>query len=306
MEVAAQAMSLQRVAGIAFDGAIFTNFDQEHAEFYTNLADYFAAKCTLFSAVKAGAPSLINIDNSSCKKFFDQYSRQYTLTSFGKTTHAQLQITNLHVQPCVTFDLHLQGIHHISCPALVGNFNSYNIAVSVSMAFALGAPMRAITDALHVFPGVPGRFERHTLPNGAMCVIDHAHNPSSFKAVLSTLRQLTSHLIVVFGAGGERDATKRPMMGATTAELADLVVLTSDNPRSECPQAIIEQIKQGIDAEHMHKITEELDRTVAITKAYQSSRPGSVIALLGKGSDEYQIMGDIKTFFSEKLIIKGL
>lgn len=153
---------------------------------------------------------------------------------------------------------------------------------------------------------MPGRLEKYALPNNAYCYIDYAHNPSSFYAVLSTLRQFTPHLIVVFGAGGERDAAKRPMMGAAAAEFADTIILTADNPRSEDPATIAQHIALGIPEHLRTKIICELDREKAIKMAYTLSQPDSIIALLGKGPDEYQIVQGNKTRFSEKEILQTL
>jgi UDP-N-acetylmuramyl-tripeptide synthetase len=185
-------------------------------------------------------------------------------------------------------------------------FNVYNVLGVVGLAVKLGISPDIIGNALHAFKKVPGRLEQYHMPNGSRCIIDYAHNPSSYQAVLSTLRTLTPHLIVVFGCGGNRDKSKRPLMGAIATELADLVVLTSDNPRSENPIDIIVDIQQGIATEHKYKVICELDREQAIKKAYQLSKDGSIIVLLGKGPDEYQMVGTVKTPFSESGIIKSL
>ncbi len=139
-----------------------------------------------------------------------------------------------------------------------------------------------------------------------MGIIDYAHNPSSYEAILSLLRDMTNHLIVVFGAGGQRDREKRPQMGNIAARYADIVILTSDNPRTEDPQAIIEDIKAGITPDQLAQVLCELDREQAIKKAYALSKAGSVIALLGKGQEEYQIIGTKMIPFSDKKVIHSL
>jgi len=192
------------------------------------------------------------------------------------------------------------------CTSLFGTYNAYNILAATSMALALRMDPADIQTALQTFAGVPGRLQEHALPNGARCFIDYAHNPESFQAALSTLRLLTSQLIVVFGAGGGKDKLKRPIMGFIAAEIADIIIITSDNPRFEDPIVIAEDITRGIPEKLQHKIVQELDRKKAIEYAYRLSDQGSIIALLGKGPDEYQIIGTTKHYFSERTIVEQL
>jgi UDP-N-acetylmuramyl-tripeptide synthetase len=190
------------------------------------------------------------------------------------------------------------------CPTLMGNFNCYNILAAVRMALALGIESQAIASSLQLFSGVPGRLEQFNMPNGARCIIDYAHNPSSYQAVLSMLRAQTDDLIVIFGAGGKRDPHKRPIMGGIAASFADTIILTSDNPRTEDPFAIMDAIAAGV--KDKNKVVYEVDRAKAIEIAYKKSRTGSIIVILGKGTDEYQIIGSEKKKFSEKQIIQAL
>jgi len=201
---------------------------------------------------------------------------------------------------------HQNTAHNFTCPILFGAYNAYNIIAATSMAQELNIDIPTIQQALQTFAGVPGRLQKHVLPNGASCFIDYAHNPESFTAVLTTLRALTDHLIVVFGAGGGRDKSKRPMMGNIAAQIADIVIVTSDNPRLENPYDITQDIVNGIQDEFRYKIVQELDRKRAIEAAYLFSDSGSIIALLGKGPDEYQIIGTTKHYFSEREIVEQL
>lgn len=366
MEVAAQAVTLHRVHGLVYDALLFTNFSQEHGEFYTNMADYFAAKTSLFAQRAAGAPALVNTDDLSCRSLLSQYdnclgmrmqepsttekpssfaddsttcaSNTQQLTNARSAKEYSLKATDnnwpldsgnaeRHRQPSETAVISadiigtfitnktgtVQGTvtcrgteYPVACPALVGDFNAYNSMGVVGIAHFLAITPDQIQQGFLTFAGVPGRLAHYPLPNGASCYIDYAHNPSSYQAVLSTLRTLTDHLIVIFGAGGERDKAKRPIMGAIAAEYASLVVVTSDNPRTEQPEQIIEDICAGIPEEKQHTVIRELDREQAIKKAYNLSHPGSVLVLLGKGTDEYQIVGTTKTFFSEAAIVQSL
>lgn len=278
LEVAAQAFSLHRVQGLMFDCAIFTNFSQEHGEFYQTLDDYFAAKTRIKEHMRLGAPLLYNANDTR-------------VATFAQSYHYRVPYTTEHPYPC---------------PQLIGSFNAYNIAAATQCAQLIKVPAQEIARALKSFHGVPGRLERYALPNGAVAFIDYAHNPASFEAVLGELRQHTKHLIVVFGAGGNRDTTKRPVMGRITSNVADAVILTTDNPRLEDPKTIMDNIVAGISTDNREKITIEFDREAAIKKAYTLSRSGSIIAILGKGPDEYQIIGATVHPFSERAILQAL
>jgi UDP-N-acetylmuramoyl-L-alanyl-D-glutamate--2,6-diaminopimelate ligase len=170
----------------------------------------------------------------------------------------------------------------------------------------IGIMPEVIQQAVYTFSGVPGRLNKYKLGRDIVAYIDYAHTPSSMQAVLSTLRTQTNHLIVVFGAGGERDLLKRPVMGSIAAEHADGVVLTTDNPRSEEPEKIIQDILAGIPEQALNKVHCEYDRAVAIKYAYSLAQEGSIIALLGKGPDEYQLIQGNKYHFSEREVLKSL
>ncbi len=304
MEVAAQALTLHRVYGILFDGVIFTNFSHEHLEFYANLADYFAAKKMIFAQVKSQAPLLINADDNACQALIQE---QNNITTFGMRGTVAIHGTcNV-----ISQGLSLQGFagtepFTIYNSRLMGGFNGYNILAALGMAFKLGITIPIIEQALTTFEGVPGRLEQYLLKNGASFIIDYAHNPSSYEAVLSLLKSKTDHLIVIFGAGGGRDKSKRPIMGRIASELADQIILTSDNPRDEEAQDIVLDILAGIDPDKHSKVLIQLDRERAIHKAYDLSKQGSIIAILGKGADEYQLVKGVKTPFSEAAIIRQL
>ncbi len=305
MEVAAQAMSLHRVDGIFFETVLFTNFDREHGEFYNTMEDYFVAKALLFDHVKPGGSRLINIDDAWGKKLFAQYPQSLTFGIQEKDLVYRARPVDI-ISHLTSEIIHNGKTYVVTCPSLFGAFNVYNVLAAVSLAHEIGIPLAQAVASLADFPGTPGRLERYILPNGAYGVIDYAHNPSSFTAILSSLRAITPHLIVVFGAGGNRDVTKRPIMGGIVAQFADLIVVTSDNPRTEQAQMIADQICAGIPDDARAKIICELDRELAIKKAYALSHAGSMIAILGKGPDEYQIIGTTKYPFSEKQILKSL
>lgn len=295
MEVAAQAVSLYRVHGILFDQVLFMNFSHEHGEFYATQGEYFAAKAALLQYVKPNGTVLLTDDDEriahlevvGTKKIIVQHRAQ-------------------------AYESSLQGIYFTyngnsySCSSLFGPFNVCNARFACAVAEQCGVTSVDIYQAFKTFTRVPGRLDRYLLPNGALGCIDYAHNPASFEAILSMLREYTDLLIVVFGAGGDRDTSKRSVMGAIAVQYGDVLVLTSDNPRSEDPCCIVDDIMEGIQPAQQHKVYIELDRERAILKAYELSEKGAIIALLGKGPDEYQIIKDEKIYFSEREILKNL
>lgn len=305
MEVSAQALTLARVHGIAFAGILFTNFSQEHAEFYATQEEYFAAKCRIFAQCKnTNTPVILNADDEWFAKA-ERACGGNTFLSVGMHKPVDYAIAVQHSSMQQGLQLSV-GTQKIACPKLVGIFNAYNVAMAVVVCEQLGINNTVMQKALHNFAGVKGRMQTHALPNGAQCIIDHAHTPSSFEAVLSTLREHTQDLIAVFGIGGERDTLKRPVLGEVASRYATTIVLTSDNPRSEDPMDIIADIKRGIPEDVQCAVHTVLDREEAIKYAYSISQPDSIIAVLAKGSAEYQEIKGVKVHFSEREIIEAL
>lgn len=300
LEAAAQSVSLYRLYGLTFDALLFTNFDQAHGEFYASIDDYFSAKCALIEQVKPEGSILLNGDDPWCLKI----PRDERIRYFGYTNkYVDFCAEHITYQNSITYIIDRQ---EYCIATLTGLFNVYNAVGACTIALSLAVSPSSIVQALTTFTRVPGRMEKHVLPNGAQCFIDKAHNPSSFNAVLSALRPQTNHLIVVFGAGGQRDRTMRPMMGNLAAQYADVIILTSDDPRSENPEQIIQDMYAGISQESLGKVFIEPGRQQAIIKAYNLSKSNSIIALLGKGSEEYQIIGEVKHYFSEREILRSL
>lgn len=278
MEVAAQALSLHRVDDVQFCAAIFTNFSHEHGEFYQTQDDYFNAKARLSMLLKPGAPFLLNQHDRRVASLQDNMPH---VLLFGKDRR-RLQL----------------------CTGIFGEFNAFNCGAAAACAQALGISKEVIDAAFSTFTGVPGRMERHMLVSDATVIIDYAHNPSSFEAVLATLRPMTDDLLVVFGCGGDRDRVKRPIMGEIAAYYADTVFLTSDNPRSEDPDKILQDIYNGISYNLRSKVVLESNREQAIYRACDATHKSSIVALLGKGPDEYQAIGRVTYPFSERQLIQ--
>ncbi len=302
MEVSAQSLTLHRVDGIEFDAGVFTNFSLEHLEFYPTMQDYLDAKKLFLPMIKNPQHMFINFDDPSGHalahdhKIYSSYSLQDQSASYYAVsfldTHA------------VTITLRSDSSQHTLHAPLVGTFNAYNLLAASLVVYSCGFSFDAIAAAAEKLPQIPGRMERYRLRNGATCFIDYAHNPSSYQAVLSTLRLMTNDLIVVFGAGGARDKSKRPIMGSIVEKYADLAIMTSDNPRNESAAAIADDILAGFTGASDFRYMRELNRTKAIEMAYELSKPGTIIAILGKGRDEYQIVGHLTFPFKERAIIR--
>lgn len=297
MEVAAQALSLHRVHGLQFDIGAFTNFAHEHLEFYDSMEEYFAAKYTLFDYLKADAPCLLNVDDEM-------------VCNITYANSIPISLANVEIEQCAPHIVYTStrgdGVTTLHAPSLMGTFNVYNVLFATHIVQNYRVSMEKVKEALLTFPGVSGRMEKHLLPNGATCYIDYAHTPDSYQHVLSLLCSLTNHLIVVFGCGGMRDKTKRPLMGSVAAHFADVVILTNDNPRNEDPKSIVEDILCGIDQENRCKVSVHLNRTHAIERAYAESKKDTIIAVLGKGPDAYQQIGDTRFAYSDMKVVNAL
>lgn len=302
MEVSAQSLTLHRVAGLEFAAGAFTNFSLEHLEFYATMQDYLDAKIQFFSMIKNSQNMFINSDDPSgsiiCKE-----QPQLSSYSFQDKSATWYAIPSLQ-QGSLSVLVQDHGLIHTISAHLVGKFNAYNLFVASLIVHSLGFSFEHIAQAAATLPQIPGRMEQYPLKNGATCFIDYAHNPSSYQAVLSTLRHMTDDLIVVFGAGGARDKSKRPMMGAIVEKYANLAIVTSDNPRNESAADIADDIVAGFTGSDSFKHVRELNRTSAIQLAYELSKQGTIIAVLGKGRDEYQIVGSLTFPFKERAIIR--
>jgi UDP-N-acetylmuramoyl-L-alanyl-D-glutamate--2,6-diaminopimelate ligase len=294
MEVSSHALALRRVDGIRFAAAVFTNLTRDHLDFHSNLEEYFAAKRRLFEMLPHGAPSIINIDDPRGATLVDVAERPVT---YGIHKPADVSPGPLSYSlEGLSFEIRApQGNLRVSS-SLVGKPNVYNILAAVATALSLNVPVDAIQRGLRQLSGVPGRFELASSARDDVTVmVDYAHTDDALRNLLETARPMaTRRLITVFGAGGDRDRTKRPLMGMVAARLSDVVVITSDNPRSEDPLAIIEDIKRGADPEMRQTNAEVLaipDRRDAIFKAVKLASAGDVVLIAGKGHEKYQEIG---------------
>ena len=296
MEVSSHALSLRRVAGITFAAGIFTNLTRDHLDFHADMDDYFRDKRRLFEMLPRDAPSLINLDDPRGASLVEAGGRPLT---YAINRQADVMPGPLSFSlGGLSFDVRTPGgtLHVTS--KLVGRPNVYNILAAVSAATALDVPAGAIERGLESLDGVPGRFQVVSdASDEVTVVVDYAHTDDALRNLLETARPLTpGRMITVFGCGGDRDRTKRPLMGAVAGRLSDLIVLTSDNPRGEDPNRIIEEVQRGITPDTRRDSAQRLltivDRHAAIAKAIELARPGDVVLVAGKGHEKYQVIGD--------------
>ena len=305
MEVSAHALTLDRVYGIPFIAAGFSNMAHEHLEFYKTIEDCFEAKSKLFGLIAPGGAAVINTAQEWGRALSTKVLAQNKvhLVTFGDTQdtlHNFPFSTQVAPHGGIVCTFEIQGNElSLHAPSLLGSFNSQNIALAALLAREADVPQLAIKHGVKSFQGVPGRLQGHNLANGAQAFVDYAHNPSSFSAVLSALGEMTDDLIVVFGCGGDRDKTKRPLMGEVAARLSQHVFITGDNPRSEDLGDIINDIVTGIAPEYKDRVQVVHDRAQAIAQAAAISRPGSIIAILGKGHETTYTVGDSVTTFDD-------
>jgi len=301
MEVSSHALALRRVDHLRFAAGIFTNLTRDHLDFHGDMEAYFAAKRRLFEILPEGAIGVINVDDRRGADFLAATRRPVTYAIDGA---ADVRPGPLSFSlDGLTFDIRTpRGTIHVRS-RLVGRPNAYNILAAAAAAMALDLPFTAIEAGIAGLENVPGRFQVVSGPSDDVRVIvDYAHTDDALKNLLETARPLaTGRVVTVFGCGGDRDRTKRPLMGAVAARLSDLVIVTSDNPRSEDPSRIIDEIRRGIvmPADRIaHKgqrgtpSVAIVDRREAIETAIKDARPGDLLLIAGKGHEKYQVIGD--------------
>ena len=317
MEVSSHALALRRADHLHFSAAIFSNLTRDHLDFHRNMEDYFAAKRRLFELLPPGGIGVVNADDRRGAELAAIAPRPVT---YAIDAPADVRAGRLNLSlDGLAFEVRTpRGTLALRSP-LVGRPNAYNILAAVAAAMALDLPFNAIERGIASLAHVPGRFEVVSDPkDDVRVVVDYAHTDDALKNLLETARPLAgARVITVFGCGGDRDKSKRPLMGAVAARLSDLVVITSDNPRSEDPERIIEEIKRGIvmPADRMPpkgqagpKATPFLaivDRKAAIERAIQDARAGDLVLVAGKGHEKYQEIGSRVLPFDDVEVARG-
>jgi UDP-N-acetylmuramoyl-L-alanyl-D-glutamate--2,6-diaminopimelate ligase len=310
MEVSSHALALQRVEDVAFSVAIFTNLTRDHLDFHKDMEHYFESKAKLFELLDrspAARGAVVNADDPWAAKLLPRIKGKPWTYGLDKPSEVTARDVVLTAQGSAFTLLSPRGQQAIRVP-LVGRYNVYNALAATAAALLLDVPLKVIAGALADMPGVPGRLERVTIGGGDVpfsVFVDYAHTDDALKNVLQTLRPLTAgRLLLLFGCGGDRDRTKRPLMGETAVKMADGVFITSDNPRSEEPAKIALDIEVGVRRAGGGKYDVVLDREEAISLALRSARPGDVVLLAGKGHETYQIFKDRTIDFDDREVAR--
>ena len=306
MEVSSHALDQQRVAGCRFSGAVFTNLTQDHLDYHPSMEAYFEAKALLFASpylVGEGPRAVVNVDDPWGRQLADRLGERAwrcSLEHEADLTMGDLRMTSNGVDGLLVTPLGEGRFHS----PLVGRFNLMNLLQAVGALLQQGLPLALLLRSLPSFRGVPGRMERVVVTGSAAedhpaVLVDYAHTPDGLRNALEACRPFVrGQLICVFGCGGDRDRGKRPQMAAIAAELADRVVVTSDNPRTEDPGQILEDVVEGLPAVAERQV--EVDRAKAIALAIAQARCGDLVLIAGKGHEDYQILGTQKVHFDDR------
>ncbi len=303
IEASSHGLYFQRLNRIDFDICIFTNLSGDHLDFHLTMERYFEAKSLLFKRIEGPEKwAIINTDDPYGKRLL-------SMVNCGILTYGMERENSIHPED---FKMGIEGIEAvIRTPVgefeikskLTGKFNLYNIMAAMGASIVLEVKKERIQKGIENFSGVKGRMERFTY-SGINVIVDYAHSDDSLRNLLESVREFTEgRVITVFGAGGDRDRSKRPRMGRTAGYLSDLVIITNDNPRSENPFRIIEEIETGV-KEKTSLYMKIPDRKRAITKAIELAKPGDTVVIAGKGHEDYQIIGDKVVHFSDQEIVE--
>jgi UDP-N-acetylmuramoyl-L-alanyl-D-glutamate--2,6-diaminopimelate ligase len=309
MEVSSHGLALGRVDGTVFGATVFTNLSQDHLDFHADLEDYYAAKAKLFLPERTRV-GVVNVDDPWGRRLAASTPVAVLRVSpSGAVTDADVAALNVETKPVgSTVTVACAGRRLRLRVSLPGRFNVANALCALGAAHAAGVDLDAAVAGVAALDSVPGRMERVDVGQPFMVLVDYAHSPDSVTNVLAAARDLAGsrRVLVVVGCGGDRDPTKRPLMGRAAAELADLTILTSDNPRSEDPMTILDMMVSGVRAVPCAAWTVEPDRRAAIALALAAAEPGDVVVIAGKGHESYQELADRVLPFDDRLVAREL
>lgn len=300
MECSSHAIVQQRIQGIRFVGALFTNITHEHLDYHKTFAEYIRAKKSFFDALPKSAFALVNADDRNGEVMLQNTkASRYTL-SLQKMADFRAKVIEMVVE-----GMELRIDNKEVWVQFLGRFNAYNLLTVYGAAVLLGFDKEEILAHLSILHPVSGRFETVVAKDGTTAIVDFAHTPDALENIIRTideLRQKEQRLIVVCGCGGDRDKTKRPVMGNMASKMADIAIFTSDNPRTEDPEQILREMEAGVESGNRYlKIS---DRHEAIKTAVMLAEPRDIILLAGKGHEDYQIVGTEKLPFNDKSVVK--
>src|SRR5881396_633380 len=303
MEVSSHSLDQGRVDGLVFRAAIFTNLTRDHLDYHETFDAYFAAKAKLVGYLADAGLAVINADDAAWARL-PRSPRRITFSATGPNADVTARDVRVDAKGARFTLVTTKGSHPVTLP-LLGRFNVANALGVAACAVGLDVPTKVVAERLSTSPQVPGRMERIAVDP---CVVlrDYAHTPDALERALETVREVTSpsgRVVVVFGAGGDRDRGKRAPMGEIAVRLADVAIVTSDNPRTEDPERILDEVETGMRAKPHHR---ETDRRRAIALALGLARAQDTILLAGKGHETYQIIGTEKQHFDEREIVREL
>jgi UDP-N-acetylmuramoyl-L-alanyl-D-glutamate--2,6-diaminopimelate ligase len=302
MEVSSHACDQQRIAGLSFAGAVFTNISHDHLDYHKTLQEYIFAKKKLFDQLPAGAFALVNIDDKRGLVMLQNTRAKKQSYSLTNVADFRLKIIEHHFGGMV---FEIDG--HEVFVQIIGRFNAYNLLAVYATSTLLGIPAQEALRAISLLHGAEGRFDHiRTEKDHIVGIVDYAHTPDALKNVLQTIQEIRTgneRVLTVVGCGGNRDAAKRPKMAMIAAELSDMVILTSDNPRNEDPADILREMKAGVPAHRTGKVLVVEDRREAIKVACTMAQPEDIILLAGKGHEKYQEIKGEKFPFDDKEIL---
>jgi UDP-N-acetylmuramoyl-L-alanyl-D-glutamate--2,6-diaminopimelate ligase len=318
MEVSSHALALKRVEGCSFRVVAFINFTQDHLDFHGTMDEYFDVKRSIFKFLDSSGTAVLNIDDPKIEELSQKL--HCNVVTCGLDERAEIRAVNIKEHRTCLPDRQAQSTEHrqgipsgisfdVQMPdstfridsAFVGSFNVYNILMSIGIAYALGIDEGAIKRGTGNAKPVRGRFERVDKGQNYLCIVDYAHTDDALRKILEEAGKLTKgKIITVFGCGGDRDRSKRPLMGQAASELSDFVIVTSDNPRNEDPDRIISDIVAGLNDENYMLIP---DRREAIQKAVSLAHEGDTVLIAGKGHEDYQEIKGRRHYFSDKQVL---
>ena len=304
MEVSSHAVDQQRIAGLNFAGGIFTNLTHDHLDYHKTFDAYLQAKKTFFDHLPASSFALVNKDDKNGRVMIQN-------TGAAGYTYSLQAMADFR---CKIIENQFHGIHlnldgHEVWFKLIGTFNAYNLLAVYATAVLLGMEKTEVLTLLSRMEPVAGRFNYVISPEKVTAIVDYAHTPDALKNVLETINEIRAHneqLITVVGAGGNRDSTKRPIMAKIAASLSDRVILTSDNPRNEEPEAILAEMQAGVEIHQAKKVLVIVNRLEAIKTACALARPGDIILVAGKGHETYQEIKGVRHHFDDNEVLQGI
>ncbi|GET30139.1 UDP-N-acetylmuramoyl-L-alanyl-D-glutamate--2,6-diaminopimelate ligase [Prolixibacter sp. SD074] len=304
MEVSSHAIHQQRIAGIQFDGGIFTNLTHDHLDYHKTFIEYRNAKKLFFDGLGRESFALTNVDDKNGRVMLQNTAAQKLTYSMRSLADFRVKVLESHFDGML---LNVNGTEVWS--HFIGNFNAMNLLAVYGTAISLGAEKVEVLRQMSLLKPVDGRFEIIRSPLGVFAIVDYAHTPDALKNVLSSINEIRTRnetLFTVVGAGGDRDKTKRPEMAHEAASASDRVVLTADNPRSEDPEEIIADMMKGLEAHQRNKVLAISNRGEAIRAAAMMARPGDIILVAGKGHETYQEIKGVKHHFDDREVIREI